>query len=170
MRPIVVKALKIGLAVIGILVLVGVAVAPIGPVPGFFIGGSAAEAPGQWPDTHDVDEIRLRVPGVLPRVVIIWVVESAGELYVVGARDSGWVSMLGEGGPVEMRLGESTYRLRAVAVREGWEALLTAYVDKYRPRYPDIVAGFPKPDEASSQVTVFKLERPADSSRAPVEP
>jgi len=164
------NALKIGLAVIAIVVSIGIAVAPIGPVPGFFIGGKAGETPAQWPETHDVDEIRLRVPGVLPRVVIVWVVEVAGELYVVGARDSGWVSMLGEGAPVDMRLGESTYRLRAVAVHEGWEAVLAAYVEKYRQRYPDIVAGFPKPDEVGAQVTVFRLERPAGSGRAPIEP
>jgi hypothetical protein len=155
------KALKIGLVVIGMLVLIGAAIAPIGPLPGVFIGGKPADVPVQWPDTSGVDEIRLRVPGFLPRVVIVWVIESAGELHVVGARDSGWVSMLGEGAPVEMRLGEETYHLRAVAVREGWEAVLTAYVEKYRQDYPDIIAGFPSIDEARSQVTVFRLERHA---------
>jgi len=155
------KALKIGLVVLGMVVLIGIAIAPVGPLPGFFIGGKPVDVPAQWPATHEVDEIRLRVPGFLPRVVIIWVVESAGELYVVGARDSGWVSMLGEGAAVEMRLGESTYRLHAVAVREGWEAGLTAYVDKYRQDYPDIIAGFPTIEEARSQVTVFRLERNA---------
>ncbi len=155
------KALKIGLVVIGIVVLIGIAIAPIGPLPGVFLGGKATDVPAQWPDTSDVDEIRLRVPGFLPRVVIIWVVESTGELYVVGARDSGWVAMLGEGAPVDMRLGESTYALRAVAVREGWESVLTAYVEKYRPDYPEIIAGFPSVEEARSQVAVFRLERSA---------
>jgi hypothetical protein len=154
------KAMKIGLSVLGLVVLIVIAIAPIGPMPGLFIGGTSAAVPEQWPDTTDVDEIRLRVPGVLPRVVIIWVVESAGELHVVGARDSGWVSMLGEGGPVEMRLGDSTYALRAVAVDEGFEAVLTAYVDKYRKEYPDIIAGFPSIDEARTQVSLFRLERP----------
>ena len=155
------KALKIGLAVIGIVLLIGLVITPIGPLPGFFIGGKMTEFPAQWPQTRDVDEIRLRVPGFLPRVVIIWVIDSAGELYVVGSRDSGWVRILGEGAPVEMRLGESTYPLRAVAVREGWEAVLTAYVDKYRQDYPEIIAGFPSIEEARSQVSVFRLERNA---------
>ncbi len=155
------KALKIGLSLLGLVLLIVIAIAPIGPLPGLFIGGTSATAPEQWPDTTDVDEIRLRVPGVLPRVVIIWVVESAGELHVVGARDSGWVSMLGEGGPVEMRLGDSTYPLRAVAVHEGFEDVLTAYVEKYRTEYPDIIAGFPSVEEARTQVSVFLLERPA---------
>ena len=153
------KALKIGLAIVGIMALIGVVITPIGPVPGVFIGGTHTEVPAQLPDTHGVDEIRLRVPGFLPRVVNIWVVESAGALYVIGERDSGWVSMLGEGGPVDVRIGESTYRLRAVAVRDGWESIVTAYVDKYRPKYPDVVAGFPTIDEARTQITVFRLER-----------
>ena len=156
------RALKIGLSLIGLAALILITIAPIGPMPGLFIGGTPATAPAQWPDTADVDEIRLRVPGFLPRVVIIWVVESAGELHVVGARDSGWVSMLGEGGPVEMRLGDSTYPLSAVAIHTGFEAVLTAYVDKYRKEYPGIIAGFPSVHEARSTVSVFRLERPAD--------
>jgi hypothetical protein len=155
------KVLKIGVAVIGIVLLIGIVIAPIGPVPGFFIGGTPAQAPAQWPDTRDVDEIRLRVPGTLPRVVIIWVVDSGGELHVVGSRESGWVSRLGEGSPVEMRLGDFTYPLRAMPVHEGWEAVLTAYVDKYREEYPDIIAGFPSVEEARSSVAVFRLERVA---------
>ena len=155
------RALKIGLSLMGLAALIVIAIAPIGPMPGLFIGGTPAIAPAQWPDTTEVDEIRLRVPGFLPRVVIIWVVESAGELHVVGAQDSGWVSMLGEGGPVDMRLANFTYQLSAVAVHEGFEAVLTAYVDKYRKEYPEIIAGFPSVDEARSQVSVFRLERPA---------
>ena len=155
------RVLKIGLSLVGLAALIVIAIAPIGPMPGLFIGGTLATAPTQWPDTTKVDEIRLRVPGFLPRVVIIWVVESDGELHVVGARESGWVSMLGEGGPVEMRLGDSTYSLQAVAIHEGFEAVLTAYVDKYREEYPDIIAGFPSVDQARSTVSVFRLERPA---------
>lgn len=155
------KALKIGLSLTGLAVLIVIGTAPIGPMPGVFIGGKSATAPPQWPDTSDVDEIRLRVPGFPPRVVNIWVVESAGDLHVVGARDSVWVSRLGEGGPVEIRLGDSTYPLRAVAVREGFESVLTAYIDKYREEYPDVIAGFPSVDEARTQISVFRLERPA---------
>ena len=156
------KALIIGLSLLGFVLLVVIAIAPIGPLPGLFSGGTSATAPEQWPYTTDVDEIRLRVPGVLPRVVIIWVVESAGDLHVVGARDSGWVSMLGEGAPVEMRLGDSTYPLHAVAVLDGFEAVLAAYVDKYREEYPDIIAGFPSVEDARTQVSVFRLERRVD--------
>lgn len=153
------KILKISLLAIVVLLIVAVFAAPIGPVPGFFIGGTSTEVPANWPDTSDVDEIRLRVPGTLPRVVIIWVIDYQGALHVVGSRDSGWVSMLGQGGPVEMRLGDKTYALTATPVREGWQGVLEAYVEKYRADYPDIVAGFPSAEEAEGQVAVFRLER-----------
>ena len=81
-----------------------VVLAPIGPLPGVFIGGTNTPSPAQWPETKGVDEIRLKVPGTVPRVVLIWVVQYEADLYVVGNSASGWVEMLGEGGPVAMRL------------------------------------------------------------------
>jgi hypothetical protein len=154
-----VKILKIAalvvLATLGVVALI----APIGPMPGFFIGGNAAAAPARWDDTSDVHEIRLKVPGMPPRVVIIWVVEHGGDLYVVGSRDSGWVKMIGEGAPVEMRLGDDTYALHASLLKEGWQPILEAYVAKYRPDYPDVVAGFPTIDEAKDLVAVYRLGR-----------
>ena len=78
-----------------VLLLVLALVAPIGPMPGFFIGGTPTEAPEQWGDTSNVDQIILRVPGTPPRAVIIWVVEYGGDLYVVGSNDSGWVTVSG---------------------------------------------------------------------------
>lgn len=153
------KILKIALGALAALLVIVAIAAPIGPMPGFFIGGTATPAPSTWPDTATTDEILLKVPGTLPRVVIIWVVEHQDELYVVGAPDSGWVKMIGDGSPVEMRLGERTYALNATPVREGWEDVLSAYVDKYRPNYPDIVASFPAPDQAQGNFAAFRLER-----------
>jgi hypothetical protein len=153
------KVLRIGFVVIAGLLLIGALVAPIGPVPGFFIGGTPAPAPQQWPDTSDVHEIQLKVPGPVPRVVIIWVVQHVGELYVVGSQDSGWVTRIGAGSQVEMRLGDSTYTLNASPVTEGWRAIVEAYVAKYEPDYPDIVAGFPDFEEAEGAFAVFRLDR-----------
>ena len=153
------KALKITLLAVLAVLAVLVVAAPIGPMPGLFIGGSPAAAPAQWPDTSATHEIRLRVPGLLPRVVIIWVIEHGGDLHVVGAKDSGWVRMLGAGAPVEMRLGDETYTLNAAPVTDGWQDVLTAYVDKYRPDYPDIIDGFPTIEEAEGNVVVFRLNR-----------
>jgi hypothetical protein len=154
-----VRVLKIAVAAILALALVAVMVAPIGPMPGIFIGGSSTSAPEKWGDTSNLDEIMLKVPGALPRVVIIWVVEHGGELHVVGSKTSGWVERIGSGSPVEMRIGESTYSLKASPVTEGWQQVLEAYVGKYEADYPDIVAGFPSIDEAADLVAVFRLDR-----------
>lgn len=145
------------LGALGLIVVVAIA-APIGPLPGLFIGGTETEVPARWPDTSDVHEIRLKVPGTLPRVVIIWVIDHGGDLHVVGAPGSGWVSMLGDGGPVQMRLGDETYDLTATRVTDGWQPVVQAYVDKYRPDYPDIVAGFPPMAEAEGQFALFRLQ------------
>ncbi len=153
------KVLKRSLIVLAVLLAVLIVAAPIGPLPGVFIGGNETEPPATWPDTSTTQEIKLRVPGALPRVVIVWVIDHGGDLHVVGANDSGWVSMLGAGGPVEMRLGDSTYALRASRVTDGWQDVLNAYVEKYRPDYPDIVAGFPSLEEAEGTVAVYRLDR-----------
>jgi hypothetical protein len=153
------KILRIAVLVLLAVGVVVAIVAPIGPLPGFFIGGERAPVPASWPDTSGVHEIRLKVPGTLPRVVIIWVVEHDGELNVVGSRDSGWVERIGEGAPVEMRLEDHTYALQAKPVTDGWESVLQAYVDKYRADYPEIVAGIPTGGEARDRVAVFRLSR-----------
>jgi hypothetical protein len=153
------KILKIVAGLILVLLPVVIVLAPIGPLPGVFIGGTEAALPEQWPETKSVDEIRLKVPGTLPRVVIIWVIQYEQDLYVVGNSTSGWVQMLGEGGPVDMRLEGSTYALKAERLSSDWEQVLQAYVDKYRADYPDIVSGFPSIDEAGGIISVFKLSR-----------
>ncbi len=153
------KVLKVILASIPVLLLILALVAPLGPIPGLFIGGTSAKAPEKWGDTSNVDEIMLGVPGTVPRVVIIWVVEHGGELHVVGTRKSGWVAMIGAESPVEMRLGDNTYALQATVVTEGWQPILEAYVAKYQADYPDIVAGFPSVDEAKDLIAVFRLNR-----------
>ena len=152
------KIAKIVAAVVAVLAVILIVAAPLGPMPGFFIGGTEAPAPAQWPDTSDVHEIHLKVPGTLPRVVIIWVVDHDGELHVVGAKDSGWVQMVGDGSPVELRLEGKTYALTATPVT-AYQPVLEAWLDKYRPDYPEIVEGFPPPEEAEGTVAVYRLER-----------
>ena len=149
------------------IVLVLIFATPIGPLPGFFIGGTYTPTPTVWPDTSKEDEILLKVPGTLPRVVIIWVVQVEGQLYVVGDGDSGWVRRIGQGGPVEMRLHDRKYSLTATPVAAGLEAIITAYKNKYRPNYPDIVAGFPSVEESAGAFGVFRLD--PDPASAPPE-
>jgi hypothetical protein len=153
------KIIKIAGGLLALILVLWVVLAPIGPLPGLFIGGSSAEAPMDWPDTASVHEIQLQVPGILPRVVIVWVVEFEGELYVFGSRSSGWVSMIGEGEAVKMRLGDQTYSLNASRVNEGWQPIYLAYLDKYRPDYPDLLSEFPSMEEADKAGAVFRLSR-----------
>lgn len=90
-------------------------------------------------------------------MVTVWVVQHDGALHVVGAPDSGWVRMLGNGSDVQVRMGDATYELSATRLSEGWEPVLTAYVDKYRPDYPDIVGDFPPLEEAEGQFALYRL-------------
>ena len=106
------RILKIALAVLAALAVVVLLAAPIGPLPGVFIGGTATPPPATWEDTSGIDEIRLKAPGAIPRVVIIWVIDVGGELYVVGMKESGWTQRIGDGAPVEVRIGDATYAAR----------------------------------------------------------
>ena len=142
-----------------VLLVAFVFVAPVGPLPGVLIGGTPTEVPGSWGETSGIHEITLEVPGPLPRVVIIWVVQSVGELYIVGSRDSGWVSMLDDGGPVRMRMEGNTYSLNATFLKTGWEHAMEAYVAKYRLDYPEIIDGFPSLEDAAGSISVFRLSR-----------
>ena len=164
--------------IISVVILIGailVWLAPIAMMPGFFIGGSTTPAPSTWEDTSAIVEVRLKVRGTIPRVVIIWIVQVDGELYVTGAKDSGWVTRLGDGGDVELRIGDNTYSVVAERQSEKLDKLIAALYDKYRPNYPNIVSDMSKvsteskPRESDSVSTIytgwgkyviFKLARP----------
>ena len=91
--------------------------------------------------------------------MIIWVIQFDNDLYVVGANESGWVSMIGNGGPVQLRMQDKTYALNASPVTSRWEAVLEAYQNKYRADYPEIINDFPTLDEAKGTTSVFKLSK-----------
>ena len=158
------KALKIVALAVVVVVVVVVLAAPLGPLPGIFIGGSEAPVPASWGDTSAVEEIMLEVgEGMIPRVVIIWVVQVDGELHVVGAKDGGWTSMLGDGGPVRMRMKGATYTMQAERITDGMQAIFEAYVNKYRSGYPEIVAEFPAIEEAGETTSVYRLTAPGSA-------
>lgn len=144
------------LAVAGLVVLLA---GPIGPVPGVFMGGTVTPAPDQWEDTSGIEEIRLKAPGTIPRVVIIWVIDFEDELYVLGMKESGWVSRIGAGAPVEVRIEDRTYAVRATPVEAGAEEIYTAYLAKYEPTHPDLVAGMPSIEEGREIATIYRLDR-----------
>ncbi len=155
------KILKLGALILVAIVAVLVIVAPLGPLPGIFIGGTQTPLPATWQGTREIHEIKLKVgEGAIPRVVIIWVVQVDGDLHVVGAKDSGWTSAIGNSGPVRMRMGDKTYDMQATLVTREWQRILEAYVEKYQADYPDIVEGFPPIEEAEGTISVFRLTAP----------
>lgn len=154
------KFLKIILSLIVVIAIVLAIVAPVGPLPGFFIGGTSTPTPERWMDTSTTHEIKLRIPGTPPRVVIIWVVEYEEALYVVGDATGGWVTMLDQGGPVEMRLEENLYSLNASRVTTNLQPILDAYVAKYKADYPEIMDGIEATiSDGHERFGVFRLNR-----------
>ncbi len=151
------RFLKFGVPLLLVVLVVVAIVAPIGPLPGFFIGGEDTTVPDSWQDTSNLHELRLKVPGALPRVVIIWMVEYDGDLYVVGSQSSGWVGMIGAQSPVAVRIEDSTYQLLANKVTTGWQPVMQKYIEKYQTDYPDIIAGFPSIEDAEGKISVFRL-------------
>ncbi|MBS24968.1 MAG: hypothetical protein CMQ28_04935 [Gammaproteobacteria bacterium] len=131
------KYLKIVLGVVVIALAVVVLSLPITTTPGVFIFGNPSVAPENWSDTSSILETKVRVPGIIPRVVIIWFVEIDNDFYIVGENDSGWISMLGNGGPIHMRIEDSTYPLLATIVSSGIDEILQAWKVKYIKDYPD---------------------------------
>ncbi len=155
------KIVRIAALVVAVLALIVLIAAPIGPLPGVFIGGKDSPPPATWEDTSGIDEIRLKAPGLVPRVVIIWVIDYQSELYVLGMKSSGWTSRIGEGAPVEVRIEDRTYAVRATPVEQDLAAIYTAYIAKYEQNYPDIVASMPSLEEAQAQdlAVIFRLDR-----------
>ena len=143
-----------------IVVLVGIAItAPIGPMPGLRLGGSDSLAPDQWPTTLP-EEVRLATfDGMLRYVVIIWVVESDNNLYVIGAPDSTWVEKTARSPDVRLRIGDNAYDMRATRLNPGPQHLFQKYIDRYKDNYPDIIAGFPPIEEFSQGAALFELTR-----------
>ena len=149
--------LKIGAAVLLVTLIVLALMAPLGPVPGFLIGGSDADVPSSWGDTLPVHEIQLQIgEGPIGRTVIIWMVQFNGDLYVIGEAGRGWTSGIGSGGPVRMQMEGKRYELTATPVAAGRQEVITAWLKKYETDYPEIVAGFSSEDRAGNAV-VFRL-------------
>jgi hypothetical protein len=142
-------------------VVLGVALAaPIGPMPGFRLGGNDATPPDQWSAAALPEEIRLATfAGMLPHVVIIWVVESDNRLYVIGSPDSTWVEGATLSPDVRVRIGDNAYDMRATRLNPGPRYLFEKYINRYKDSYPDIIAGFPPMDEFSQGAALFELTR-----------
>lgn len=152
--------LKIVLIVLLVVVLGAAIAAPIGPMPGFRIGGTDAAAPDQWSSIELPGEVRLAsYGGVLPHVVIIWIVESDNRLYVIGDPASTWVQGATSAPDIRLRIGDSTYDMQAKQLQPGPQEIFLKYIDRYKDDYPEIIASFPPPEEFANSAAVFELTR-----------
>ncbi len=132
--------------------------APIGPMPGFRIGGDAAEPPDSWRGAELPDNILFGTyDGLFPYVVTIWVVESGGNLYVVGDPASTWVEKATSSGDVRVRINDSVYDMQATRLPPGRADVLQAYIDRYQADYPEIIDGFPPLEEFAQGSALFQL-------------
>ena len=147
--------LLLALGAAGIIVAIA---APLGPMPGFRIGGTAAEPPASWAGAELPHNILFGTyDGVFPYVVTIWVVESGGTLYVVGDPASTWVAKATSTSDVKVRINDAVYDMTATRMPPGRVDVLTAYVDRYQADYPEIIDGFPPLDEMAQGSALFEL-------------
>ncbi len=142
-----------------IVVALGVAIAaPIGPMPGFRLGGNLATVPAHWSSVDLPEEVRLATAsGLLPHVVIIWVVESDDRLYVIGDPESTWVEGATRSPDVRLRIGDKAYDMRATRIESGPREIFQKYIDRYKDNYPEIIEGFPPMEEFSKGAALFEL-------------
>ena len=134
--------------------------APIGPLPGVRIGGSAASPPAVWSSQALPEEVHLQTSAnLLPHVVIVWVVESDNRLYLIGSPDSTWVKGATQSPDVRLRIGDNTYDMRATRITSGRSDIFQRYIDRYKDNYPEIIASFPPIDEFSAGGALFELVR-----------
>jgi hypothetical protein len=152
--------LKIVLIVLLVVVLGAAIAAPIGPMPGFRIGGNDADAPEQWSSIDIPGEVRLAsYSGLLPHVVIIWIVESDNRLYVIGDPASAWVEGATNAPDVRLRMGDNTYDMRATRLQPGPQEIFLKYINRYKDDYPEIIDSFPPPEEFATGAALFELTR-----------
>ncbi len=96
---------------------------------------------------------------MLPRVVTIWVIEDDNDLFVFGAKDSGWVKSTLAAPDVNLRIADTSYALRAEPVETLAAERYEKYIQRYQANYPDIIATMPALEDATDVGVIFQLSR-----------
>ena len=97
------------------------------------LGGTPTDAPPQWSDVNDHDDIFIATEGFPPWVVRTWYCGTDDGLYVFAYREASWRRRIGAEPDATVRIGDAAYAVRAVAVdAESTNAAVgIAYRDKY---------------------------------------
>jgi hypothetical protein len=132
----------IGVAVVGLLVVVGIAIlgarwfyGPLGPFPGPELSGSVVEeAVDDWSLVDAIKVIQIETRPEDPYSVSTWLTRIDDGIYVFAANaESPWVRNITEDPRVRIRIEGRIYERRAVGVAnlETKRAFLTAMKSKY---------------------------------------
>ena len=132
----------IGIAVVGLLVIVGITIlgarwiyGPLGPFPGPELAGSVVEEPVEdWSPVDAIKVIQIETRPEDPYSVSTWLTRIDDGIYVFAADDeSPWVRNISEDPRVRIRIESRIYERRAVRVAnpETKRAFLTGMKSKY---------------------------------------
>ena len=105
-----------GAGLLAIAVFAAYAFGPIDALPGMRLGGTPTDAPANWSDVNDHDDIFIETAGFPPLVVRTWYSGTDDGLYVYSYRESSWRRRIKETPNARVRIGEAAFAVRAVAV------------------------------------------------------
>lgn len=102
--------------------------------PGFWLGGRETSAPQDWSSVNEFRLAKVATYSAFPYVVTVGYAGTPTGLYVMASPESHWLERVKANPSVRMRIGQSSYALRALEVTDPMEirALLKTYGGKYR--------------------------------------
>jgi len=151
-----------GAGLLAVAVFMVYALGPIDALPGMRLGGTPTDAPANWTDVNDHDDIFIETAGFPPLVVRTWYSGNDDGLYVFGYREASWRSRIGATPEARVRIGDATFAVRAVAVDS--EATNAAVGIAYREKYSHYI-DVEKYGEAMADAAAGVLD---DARRGPV--
>lgn len=123
---------------------------PLWLIPGGALTGNDASVPAEWSHVSAIETIALETRTTDPYSVNIWSVVSHDQLYVIAVRGSGskWTNHIAQDPRVRIRVAESVYALKALAVRDrntiesvyrDWGAKYDYTLERIETRYPEAI-------------------------------
>ena len=129
----VVRFLGWATGILAVAAFAGYALGPIDAFPGMRLGGTPTDAPANWTDVDDQDDIFIATEGFPPWVVRTWYAGTDDGLYVFAYREASWRRRIGATPDARVRIGDAAFAVRAIAVDNDStnKALGIAYREKY---------------------------------------